>query len=129
MKESNFPTLLMALIALAGLFSLERASAQTVLYQGYIAQNYTRACRYPFAPTQVTTSGTSQQTAALKGETVYRVLCASDTYVSQGSNPTAASTSMRVVANSELYVLMKGSDKLALLQVSTSGVCEVTECQ
>lgn len=106
------------------------AVAQTRRYSSDDAANFTRACAFPNAPTQITTSGSSQQTAVLRSATVYRVLCAEAAYVAQGSNPTAATTSMRVVKDAELYVLSRNStDKLAFRQVSTSGVCEVTECQ
>lgn len=107
------------------------AYAQTRKYTGSDAMNFTRACSFPNAPmAQVTTSGTSQQTAVLKGQTVYRVLCATASYVAQGSNPTAAATSLRVVADTEFYVLSQNSsDRLAFRQVASSGICEVTECQ
>lgn len=107
------------------------AYAQTRKYTGSDAMNFTRACSFPNAPmAQVTTSGTSQQTAVLKGQTVYRVLCANASYVAQGSNPTAAATSLRVVADTELYILSQNAlDKLAFRYVASAGVCEVTECQ
>lgn len=107
------------------------AYAQTRKYTSGDALNFTRACSFPNAPmAQITTSGSSQQTAVLKGQTVYRVLCASAAYVAQGANPTAAATSMRIVADTEFYVLAQNAlDKLAFRQVASAGICEVTECQ
>lgn len=102
--------------------------AQTVQYTSTSSANYARACRFPNAPTQITTSGTSQQTGTLKKNTVYRVLCTSETYFAQGSNPTAATTSARIMTGSELWVLSLG-DLLAFRQVAATGTCEVTECQ
>lgn len=106
------------------------ALAETRRYSTTDAANFTRACRFPNAPQQITTSGSSQQTTVLKAATVYRVLCAASAYVAQGSNPTAASTSLRIVADVELYVLSgNATDKLAFKQVASAGVCEVTECE
>ena len=107
------------------------AYAQTRKYTSGDAMNFTRACSFPNAPmAQVTTSGSSQSTGVLKAQTVYRVLCATASYVAQGASPTAAATSLRVVADTELYILSQNAlDKLAFRQVASAGICEVTECQ
>lgn len=107
------------------------AYAQTRKYNGTDASNFTRACSFPNAPmAQITTSGSSQSTGVLKGQTVYRVLCATAAYMAQGASPTAAATSLRIVADTELYVLAQNAlDKLAFRYVASAGICEVTECQ
>jgi hypothetical protein len=107
------------------------AVSETELYPQQTALNYQRACRWGAAAgTKITTSGSSQQTAALSGRTVYRVLCSTDTYIAQGSNPTAAaSTGLRLVGNDTLWLLTKANDKIAFIQQTSAGTCEFVECQ
>lgn len=80
--------------------------------------------------TKITTSGTSQQTSAItsgdKPFVIVRLLTTADCYVERGTNPTATSSSMRLVANSPEYFKLNNNDKLAVLQVSAAGTFSYT---
>lgn len=123
----NFLYVIVAVVAVLAI----RSFAETELYPQQTALNFQRACRYGAATgTKITTSGTSQQTAALNGRAVYRVYCSTNTYVAQGSNPTAAAaTSLTLVGDDVLWILAKANDKLAFIQQTTAGTCEFVECQ
>lgn len=78
----------------------------------------------------ITTSGSSQATANAVGSTtsIVRVAVNQDTYVSIGATPTASSSSMLIPAGGvEFLAVQPGSTKVAVIQVSTSGVASITE--
>lgn len=78
----------------------------------------------------ITTSGSSQATGNAVGSStaIVRVAVNQDTYVAVGSTPTATTGSMLIPAGGvEFLAVSPGTSKIAVLQVSTSGVASITE--
>lgn len=94
--------------------------------------NMIRPCGYHTDLTyQVTTAtGSSAQSTANPGSKAsWRVLCTTDSYFAQGTNPTAASTDARVIANLPEWIVLRSGDRLAFRAVASAGNCDVTECR
>lgn len=84
----------------------------------------------PGTTENITTSGTSQQSANVSPTaSIIRIACKQDTYVELGSNPEAnANTSMIIFGGTtELLAVEPGTTKVAVLQVSSSGLVSITE--
>ena len=83
----------------------------------------------PGTVTNITTSGTSQATAAVGNTTsIVRVAVLEDTYVAVGDDPTAADTDMVIAAGGvEFLAVTPGTSKIAVLQVSAAGLASITE--
>lgn len=78
----------------------------------------------------ITTSGSSQATANAVGSStaIVRVAVNQDTYVALGSTPTATTSSMLIPAGGvEFLAVVPNTTKVAVLQVSSSGVASITE--
>jgi len=78
----------------------------------------------------ITTSDTSQATANAVGSTsaIVRIAVNQDTYIDIGSDPEATTSSMLITAGGVEYVaVVPSTSKIAVLQVSTSGVASITE--
>ncbi len=92
----------------------------------------TRTCGYyGTGGSQSTLTGSSQQ-ASFTGTGVIgnvRVICTTDTYFAQGTNPTAGTTGPWFVANLPEWVALRGNDKLAFRAVSAAGNCVIQECK
>ena len=75
----------------------------------------------------ITTSGTSQQTAALAGKLV-RLVCTAACYYEVGSSPTAAAgSSVLLPANVVVFEpIPNPGDKVAVIQVSEAGTFNAT---
>ena len=67
--------------------------------------------------TAITTSGTSQQSAAFAAETNYiDIICDADVYVMDGDNPTAAAaTSLYVKADERMQFRVSPGEKIAVI--------------
>lgn len=92
--------------------------------------SYLRQGAYsPGTNTNFTTSGSSQATAEVANTTsIVRVSTTEAIYVAIGSSPTASSSSILIPAGgTEFFAVTPGVSKVAVLQVSTSGVASVTE--
>lgn len=83
----------------------------------------------PGTVTNITTSGTSQATAAVASTTgIVRVAVLEDTYVAVGADPTADDTCMVIAAGGvEFLAVTPGTSKIAVLQVTTAGIASITE--
>jgi hypothetical protein len=77
----------------------------------------------------ITTSGSSQQSSAVgSGTSIVRIAVNQDTYIAVGANPTASSSTMLMPAGSVEFIAVTGGvTKVAVLQVSSSGVASITE--
>lgn len=85
---------------------------------------------YVIGTTQnITTSGSSQQSTAVGASTtVVRIAVNADTYIAVGSNPTATTSSMMIPSGgTEFIAVNESTDKIAVLQVSASGIASITE--
>jgi hypothetical protein len=92
--------------------------------------SYLRQGSYlPGVNTNFTTSSGSQVTAAVANATsIVRVSTTEAVYVEIGANPTASSSSMMIPSGgTEFFAVTPGTSKIAVLQVTTSGVASVTE--
>lgn len=92
--------------------------------------SYLRQGSYlPGTTTNFTTSGSSQATAAVGNTTsIVRVSTTEAIYLAIGSDPTATSGDLMIPGGgTEFFAVVPGTSKLAVLQVSTSGVASVTE--
>lgn len=83
----------------------------------------------PGTTTNITTSGTSQATAAVGNTTaIVRVAVTAATYVAVGADPTAAATSMLIPAGGvEFLATEPGVSKVAVLQVTEAGRASITQ--
>jgi anaerobic selenocysteine-containing dehydrogenase len=77
----------------------------------------------------ITTSGMSQQSAAVGASTtIIRVAVNADTFIAIGSNPTASSSTLFMPAGDvEFFAVNEGTDKVAVIQSTASGICSITE--
>lgn len=77
----------------------------------------------------VSVSASSTQSTALSASTCFmvRLLATQDCYVAFGTNPTATTSSTRIIANQPEYFAAKAGDKVAVLRVSADGSLSVTE--
>ena len=83
---------------------------------------------YPGTSQKITTSGSSQQSSAFSSNTtIVRLFSTQDCYVAFGTNPTATSSSMFLPAGIVEYFGVTESSKLAVLQVTSSGILYITE--
>lgn len=71
----------------------------------------------------------STQSTALSGSTTFmvRLLATVDCYVAFGANPTATTSSTRLIANQPEYFAAKAGQKIAVLRVTGDGSLSVTE--
>jgi hypothetical protein len=85
----------------------------------------------PGTTQNITTSGTSQASSAVGASTaIVRIAVNADTYIAVGSAPTATTSSMLIPSGgTEFIAVNKGTDKIAVLQVSASGIASITELQ
>ena len=92
--------------------------------------SYLRQGSYsPGTTTNFTPSGSSQATAAVGNTTsIVRVSTTEAIYVAIAANPTATSSDLMIPGGgTEFFAVVPGTSKVAVLQVSTSGVASVTE--
>ncbi len=92
--------------------------------------SYVRQGSYlPGTTTNITTSGTSQATAAVGNVTaIVRVAVTENTYVAVGADPTASTSTMLIPAGGvEFLATVPGVSKVAVIQVSEAGVASITE--
>jgi hypothetical protein len=77
----------------------------------------------------ITTSASSQVSSAVGANTsIIRVAVNQDTYVAFGSAPTANTACMLMAGgSSEFIAVQPGVTKVAVLQVSTSGIASITQ--
>lgn len=77
----------------------------------------------------VNVTAASVQSTALAASTCFmvRLLATQDCYVAFGTNPTATTSSTRLIANQVEYFAAKAGDKIAVLRVSADGSLSVTE--
>lgn len=61
------------------------------------------------------------------GVNVVRIYCSSDAYVQFGTNPSAATGSLHIVAGIPEYFGVIENYKVAVMQVASAGTCQVTE--
>lgn len=109
-----------------------KAYATPDYYTPATVAGLTRPCAYYSGTNyQVTTAvgSSAQSTASAVGTANYRVLCTTDSYFAQGTNPTAGTTSGRFITNLPELVVLRSGDKLAFRAVTTIGNCDVTECK
>lgn len=81
-------------------------------------------------PTQApTVVSTSTQSTALADSRCYavRLMSTVDCYIAIGTNPTATTTSTRLVAFQPEYFGARLGDKVATLRTATDGVISITE--
>ena len=77
---------------------------------------------------RITTSGTSQQSSAMiAGTTIFRINCDQDVYVAVGQNPTATSSSFILPSGTFEYFQIGAGEKIAVLQVTASGTCQLVQ--
>lgn len=77
---------------------------------------------------RIATSASSQQsTAMLASTTIFRIDCSQDVYVAVGQNPTATSSSFILKGSSYEYFQISPGEKIAVLQVSQTGTCQIVE--
>lgn len=92
--------------------------------------SYVRQGAYlPGTTTNITTSGTSQATAAVGNVTaIVRVAVTTDTYVAIGADPTASTSTMLIPAGGvEFLATVPGVSKVAVIQVTEAGIASITE--
>lgn len=92
--------------------------------------SYLRQGSYsPGTTTNFTTSGASQATVAVGNTTsIVRVSSTEAIYVEIGDDPTATTGSLMVPSGgTEFFAVEPGVSKIAVLQVSISGIASVTE--
>lgn len=83
---------------------------------------------YPGTNHAITTSGSSQQTSAFGAQTtVVRVICTQNARIAISDNPTASSTSMLIGAGVPECFVVKGGDKVAVIQDTAAGNFTATE--
>ena len=77
----------------------------------------------------ILTSGTSQPSNAVSDDTsIIRVTCQKDTYVALGATPVVTTGSMLLVGGTtEFLAVEPGTTKVAVMQVSNSGLVSITE--
>ena len=78
----------------------------------------------------ITTSGTSNATAAFSSvASILRVTTNADTYIAWGANPTAYNTGncMLIVGGGVEFIAVNGGDKVAAIQSTTAGLCNIIE--
>lgn len=77
---------------------------------------------------KVTVGGSSTQSAAFNAVTkLVRLLSTVDCYVAFGSNPTATSSSLYMVAGVPEYFAVDPGSKVAVLQVASGGNLSIAE--
>ena len=84
----------------------------------------------PGTTQNITTSGSSQASSAFGTATsIIRVSCTQDIYVALGNSPTATTGSMLITAGSSEFLAVDSvnNQKIAVLQVTSAGVCSITE--
>ena len=83
----------------------------------------------PGTTQNLTSTGTSQQSAAVSAvASIIRVACQQDTFVSIGASPVADTASMLISGGgAEFLAIVPGVTKVAVRQVSTSGLVSITE--
>lgn len=92
--------------------------------------SYLRQGAYsPGTNTNFTTSATSQATSEMDSTTsIVRVSTTEAIYVEISADPTATTSSVLIPAGgTEFFAVTPGESKVAVLQVSTSGVTSVTQ--
>lgn len=77
----------------------------------------------------ITTSGTSQASSAVGATTsIVRIAVNADTYIAVGAAPIASSSTMMLPAGSVEFIAVTGGvTKIAVIQVSASGIASITE--
>jgi hypothetical protein len=81
----------------------------------------------PSTTASVAIGGTSVQLTIPSNTEVVRIAATADCYIEFGANPTATDESMLFPYGVEVFRLPLGVTKIAVLQVSTSGVLAVTK--
>jgi len=85
----------------------------------------------PGTTQNITTSGTSQASSAFATSTsIIRVTCTQDIYIQLGNSPTASATGcMLITAGSAEFLAVDSvnNQKIAVIQVTSAGVCSITE--
>lgn len=82
----------------------------------------------PGASQNVTTSGTSAQSAALGGNTlIVRLIATTDCRVAFGANPTATATSMLLTAGVPEFFTVQVGSKIAAIATGLGGALNITE--
>lgn len=77
----------------------------------------------------IISAGASQQSAVVDSNTsIIRIACQQDTFIAVGSNPTATASSMMISGGStEFLAVIPGETKVALMQVTASGIVSITQ--
>lgn len=89
---------------------------------------FRKGAYYPGSTQSIVTSGTSQVSNAFTDNvSIIRVATNQDVYCELGNNPTATTGSMLMPAGAIEFFAVDPGQKIAVLQVSTSGRFTVTE--
>ena len=74
-----------------------------------------------------TSTSVAQTTAFTAGTRVARIIPSTACHVAQGASPTATTSSPKLLANTEYYLVVNPGEKLAAIRTATSGTLWVTQ--
>ncbi|MCC6811345.1 MAG: hypothetical protein IT381_28200 [Deltaproteobacteria bacterium] len=107
---------------------LYKALADQPYVPAGLSENLSRPCNVLSATQQnVTVTGTSAATSNATGIGTIRVMCTQDAYMTAGSSPTATTSHIFLPGYTPEYFYSTGT-KFAFIRDTTSGVCQVLEC-
>jgi hypothetical protein len=75
-----------------------------------------------------TSTSVAQTTAFGAGTRVARIMPTTECHLAQAVVPTATTSSPKLAADAEYYIVVSPGEKLAAIRTATSGTLFVTEC-